>query len=81
MQRWFIGAYFWSTKPRDRFYQKRGKQNILYLQVSQTLREQLLGARIKVVFLPILPTQGNKISHQNTLTWLISKSEEGRCFT
>lgn len=46
------------------------------MQVSQTLKERLLGTGIKIVFLPTLPTQGNKISHQNLLTWLIFKSEE-----
>ena len=76
MQRWFIEAYFWSTKPLDRFYQKWVKQNILYLQVSQTLKDRLLGTGKKIVFLPTLPTQGNKISHQDPLTWLIFKSEE-----
>lgn len=68
-------TYFWSTKPHDRFYQKWIKQNILYLQVSQTLKERLLRTEIKIVFLPTL-YPGNKISHQNTLDWLILKSEE-----
>lgn len=76
MQKWFIVTYFWSTKPHDSFYQKRIKQNILYLQVSQTLSERLIRTEIKIVFLPTLPSRGNKISHQNTLAWLILKSEE-----
>lgn len=81
MQRWFIEAYFWSTKPLDRFYQKQLKQNMLYLQVSQTLKERLIRPEIKVVFLPTHSTRGNKISHQNTLAWLILKSEEEDFFT
>ena len=48
---------------------------------SQTLKERSLGPGIKIVFLPTLPTQGNKISHQNTLAWLIFKSEEEDFFT
>lgn len=49
---------------------------MLYLQVSQTLQERLLRTEIKIVFLPTHSTRGNKISHQNTLAWLILKSEE-----
>lgn len=55
---------------------KTNKTNILYLQVSQTLNERLLRTEIKIVFLPTLPSRGNKISYQNTLAWLILKSEE-----
>lgn len=60
------------------FFNKSKMSNTKHIVLSDFIntKERFIRTEIKIVFLPALSTQGNKISHQNTLAWLILKSEE-----